>query len=267
MADNTEPKVTTVNGVRAVELFYRIIRDISSGNCAFYQSQTRLNTPGMGTLMPENFRDTAEITTQCIRLFELEYVQTLEAINKFIEREILFQWVSVYMPVKFLLQHEADKRIYDLATRFKVTPSKLCFALPVKLLNEENPVVSAAIKALRNHGFHFMLTDFGSAGCPLMKLSDYEVDYVVLSTEVTGYLGKSERSDSAVKSLIDFVRGLDVEPIADGVTGSAQAEKLYEFECMYCAGPLSGKYVAERYVRRRSDQLVEQENGEGQKEE
>ena len=110
-----------------------------------------------------------------------------------------------------------------------------------------------------------MITDFGSVGCPLMKLSDYEVDFAVLSAEVTGYLGKSERSDNAVKSLIDFVRGLDVEPIADGVTGSAQAEKLYEFECMYCAGPLSGKYVAERYVRRRSDQAVENAEKEEKK--
>ena len=39
----------TVDGVRAVEMYYRVIRDISSGSCAFYQSQTRLNTPGMGT--------------------------------------------------------------------------------------------------------------------------------------------------------------------------------------------------------------------------
>lgn len=257
-----QKKVTTVNGVRAVELFYRIIRDISSGNCAFYQSQTRLNTPGLGTLQPEEFRDTAEITTQCLRLFELEYLQVLEAINKFIEREILFQWVSVYMPVKFLNQPNADKKIYDMATRFKVTPSKICFALPVTLLNEDPATTSGTIKFLRNHGFHFMITDFGSAGCPLMKLSDFEVDYVVLSNEVTEYLGKSERSDSAVKSLIDFVRGLDVEPIADGVSGSAQAEKLYEFECNYCAGPLSGKYVAERYVRRRSDQAVEDANNE-----
>ena len=45
-------KQTTVNGVRAIELYYRVIREISSGATAFFQSQTRLNTPGLGTLMP-----------------------------------------------------------------------------------------------------------------------------------------------------------------------------------------------------------------------
>jgi len=31
-----------------------------------------------------------------------------------------------------------------------------------------------------------------------------------------------------------------------------QAEILYEFECHYCAGELAGKYMAERYIRRKS---------------
>ena len=41
--------------------------------------------------------------------------------------------------------------------------------------------------------------------------------------------------------------------VADGVFNSRQAETLYSFECSYCAGSLSGKYMAERYVRRRAE--------------
>ena len=94
-----------------------------------------------------------------------------------------------------------------------------------------------------------MLTDFGSISSPIMKLSEFEVDYVMLSPEITQYLGKDERSDSAVKSLIDFVSGLVAEPIADGISNVRQAESLYEFECEYCAGSLAGSYKAERFIR------------------
>ena len=75
----------------------------------------------------------------------------------------------------------------------------------------------------------------------------------MLSPEVSNYIGKGERSDNAVKSIIGFVNELGAEPVADGVFNSHQAETLYSFECAYCAGSLSGKYMAERYVRRRSD--------------
>jgi EAL domain-containing protein (putative c-di-GMP-specific phosphodiesterase class I) len=76
----------------------------------------------------------------------------------------------------------------------------------------------------------------------------------MLSPEIIGFLGKDERSDSAVKSLIDFCTDLGAEPIADGVFSSMQAEKLFSFECQYCAGSLAGKYNAERYVRKRGEE-------------
>ena len=248
----------TVDGVRAIELYYRIIRDISTGGCAFYQSQTRLNTPGMGTLMPENYRDVSEVTRQCISLFQLEYVQALEAVQKFTERELRFKWVSVYMPAKYLLEPGVEKSLIDVSERLEVPTTKVCFALGDKLFEETDPMIADNIKKLRNRGFHFMLTGFGGEGSPVMRLSEFEVDHVMLSPEITQYLGKDERSDNAVKALIDFASDLNAEPIADGVTNSRQAEKLYEFECLYCAGGLAGKYVAERYVRRRSDEAEDQ---------
>ncbi|MCR5143120.1 MAG: EAL domain-containing protein [Ruminococcus sp.] len=248
----------TVDGVRAVEMYYRVIRDISSGSCAFYQSQTRLNTPGMGTLMPENFRDVAEVTRQCISLFELEYVQALEAVQKFTERELRFKWVSVYMPPKYLLEPGVEKKLVDVTERLEVPTTKICFALSEKLFEETDHAISENIKKLRNRGFHFMLTDFGGEGSPVMRLSEFEVDHVMLSPEITRYIGRDERSNNAVKALIDFASDLNAEPIADGVQNVQQAERLYEFECMYCAGSLAGKYIAERYIRRRSEEAAEQ---------
>ena len=36
-------------------------------------------------------------------------------------------------------------------------------------------------------------------------------------------------------------------------TRGGSAELLYTFECTYCAGALAGKYMAEKYVRRKTD--------------
>ncbi len=242
---------TTVGGMRAVELYFRTIRNIAAGNTAFYQSQTRLNSPGLGVLMPENFRDVSEITQQCLNLFELELYQAMQAVSTFSERELSFNWISVYMPAKFLRDVEAENKIVDTSEKQGINSSQLCFALSEKLFEETDTVVADNIKKLRNRGFHFMLMDFGSISSPIMKLSEYEVDYVMLSPELTQYIGKGERSDSAVKSLIDFVSGLGAEPIADGISNVGQAEILYELDCQYCAGELAGKYMAERYIRRK----------------
>lgn len=246
-------KQTTVDGLRAVELQYRVIREISGGHVAFYQSQTHLNSPALGVLTPDKFRAVSEMTTQAVRLFYLELTQALDAAGKFTERELDFNWLSVYMPARFLAEEKGDKALAALCARHQVPTSRVCFELSETLLASNEPEYAAAITRMRNLGFHFMLTGFGATTCPMMRLSDFPVDYVMLSPEVTHYIGRDERSDNAVKSIIDFVNDLDAEPIADGVQNSRQAETFYSFECTYCAGSLAGKYMAERYVRRKSD--------------
>ncbi|MBR6101717.1 MAG: EAL domain-containing protein [Ruminococcus sp.] len=245
---------TLVGGLRAIELHYRPIRESSSGNTAFLQSQTRLNTPGLGTLMPENFRDVAEITNQCISLFDLELLQAMEAAERFVEREVVFGWLSVYMPAEYLRDIRAERNLMEFARRYNVHTNKICFAVSAKLLEEKDGRAATVMKNLRNRGFHFMLTGFGSDSCPMMKLSEFPVDYVLLSPEVTQFLGKTERSDGAVKSIVDFVSELDATAIADGVSSLQQAEKFFEFGCLYTAGSLSGKYVTEKYVRKKNDE-------------
>ncbi|WP_303825325.1 EAL domain-containing protein [Ruminococcus flavefaciens] len=244
---------TTVGGLRAVELNYRSIREISSGQTAFFQSRTMLNSPKLGVLSPDKYRDVCEMTNQADQLFRLELVQALEANATFYERELNFGWLSVYLPVRMLREKRTTKLATDYASRYQIPTTRICFELSEKLLFETDEQVPSTIQVMRNLGFHFMLTNFGGTSCPMMRLSDYPVDYVMLSPEVTNYIGRGERSDNAVKSIISFVNDIGSEPVADGVFNSRQAETLYSFECSYCAGSLSGKYMTERYVRRRTD--------------
>ncbi|MDD7515783.1 EAL domain-containing protein [Ruminococcus flavefaciens] len=244
---------TTVDGLRAVELYFRTIREISNGNTAFYQSQTRLNSPKLGVLSPDKYRDVCEMTSQADKLFQLEMLQTIEACRTFTERELNFGWISVYMPVRFLKNEQSAKAVAEICRKQEISTNKICFELSENLLAETDGKAAESILNMRNFGFHFMLTDFGGSYCPMMRLSNFSVDYVMLSPEVSNYIGRDERSDNAVKSIISFVNEIGSEPVADGVFNSRQAETLYSFECSYCAGSLSGKYMAERYVRRRAE--------------
>ena len=158
------------------------------------------------------------------------------------------------MPAEYLRDIRAERNLMEFCKRFEVHTNKVCFALSSKILEEQDGSASTVLRNLRNRGFHFMLMDFGAESCPMMKLSEFNVDYVMISPDVVQFLGKSDRSDSAVKSLIDFIIELDANPIADGVMNSRQAEALFGFNCNYCAGALTGKYVAERYIRRKNDE-------------
>jgi len=235
---------TTVGGLRAVQLRYRPIRNIATGETVFYQSRTQLNTPGLGTLMPENFRDIADMSSQGTQLFLLELVQAIQTHQELVEREINFEWLSVYMPVHYLLQIACDRALMENCRKYELMYNRLCFALSGKLLLEKDNIASRMIRILHGYGFHFMLMDFGTKNCPVMRLADFPVDYVMLSPELTYNLSRDHRAHSIVGSAVSLVNDIGAVPVADGVTASHQAEAFYEFGCPFCAGGLAGDYMA-----------------------
>ena len=240
---------TKVGGLRAVEMQYRIIREFESGETAFLQSKTRLNTPGLGTMVPETFRSVAELSNQCLTLFEFELLQATEAVKNLRERDYYFRWLSVYMPLRFLSSKGAQQKLMNYMDDTGTDTNRICFELSPAVLVEGNSRHSMMIEQLRNRGFHFMIPEFGGANSPLMRLAYFPVDFVMMSQEINGYLNKGERSLSAVGSVVDFIDGMGAVAIADGVSSAEQAELLYQAECKYGAGSLAGKYMAERYLR------------------
>ena len=251
MSDTSRP--TTVGGLRAIELQYRVIRNIATGQPAFFQSRTQLNTPGLGTLMPENFRRIADMSSQGTELFLLELTQAIQAHLIFTEREMQFDWISVYMPVHYLQQIACDRVLMEMCRKYELPYNRLCFAMPETLLLEKDNIAAKTIRILHGYGFHFMLTNFGSRSCPVLRLADFPVDYVLLSPELTHFLSRDHRAHSAVGSVVSLVNDIGAVPIADGVSASHQAEIFHEFGCTYCAGDLAGVYLPEIKIRRNTE--------------
>ncbi len=244
---------TTANGVRAIELFYHDIKRTSDGETRFMRSQMRLNGPSMGVLMPANYQPVSELSDQCVQLFELGFVQLLQAVSKFSERELTFDWLSLYMPIRFMKRGDAIKTVSDLCTRFKIKSDKICFEVSETLLDETDGTAAEFIDTMRERGYHFLLSEFGGSSCPVLRLSEFPVDYVILSAEAARSVCRSERSQNNVSSLISLVDDLGAESVADGTENSAQTEKLFDCGCSYYTGEFAGSYKAERYVRRRTE--------------
>lgn len=253
MSDRSKKREnTTVDGVRAIELMYRAIRRTDDDGQAFYRTNMRLNSPNMGTMMPDRYLSVLDSTDRCISVFNLALVQLIQASEKFSERGIDFKWCSMYMPLRLLRKNDCQKTVSEIIGEYSIFPENICFELPVSLLYEEDGCCAESIRNMRKRGFHFMLPGVGGDGFPLMKLADFELDYILLDSRLTDMLGVSERSDSCVKSIISFISELDAEPVADGVSSSEQTAKLYDLECSFYTGDYAGNYMLERFVRKKS---------------
>ena len=93
---------STIGGLRAIQLSFRPMREISSGRSVSYLSRTQLNTPELGTLMPETFRQAAEYSGQSKKLFQLELLQLAEAIDALTVYGKILHWISPDRPLSIL---------------------------------------------------------------------------------------------------------------------------------------------------------------------
>jgi EAL domain-containing protein (putative c-di-GMP-specific phosphodiesterase class I) len=145
------------------------------------------------------------------------------------------------------------KRVNEIAEKYSASPDKVCFEFSVALLDEKDSRCANSIHSLRQAGYHTMLTEVGGDSCPMMKLAAYNLDYIMLDGVISAMIGKGERADSCVKSMIAFVNDYGAEAIAADVSDGDTAETLSDFDCLYYTGDYAGNFVLERYIRRKAD--------------
>ena len=257
LEENRE-NITTVDGVRAIEMRYRPIFDTDTKEPAFYQSSIRLNSAEMGVLLPERFMPVLESCDRCISVFKLALLQTIKAGEKFAERELDFGWISVFMPLWLLQRNYCISILNDFMSQIKADTSKICLEIPAVVVNEGNEHCFEAVKKLRKSGFHTMITGLDDS-FSMFGLAELEPEYIMLDQRVTEGIGEDKRRDACIKSLISFIDDLDAYAVAAGVSSPNDADKLYDMNCPYYtvsenSGERGGSFMLERFVRRRTQE-------------
>lgn len=251
-----ENAAATVDGVRAIELRYRSVWSASEKLPIFYQSSIRLNSPDMGVLLPERFMPVLESDDKCVSVFKLALLQSLKTADKLVEREIDFDWISVFVPIRLLNKKDCVRTIREFVGKMGGIPRKICFELPAGIMEESGGVCFDSLKQLRKAGYHTMLTGVDGENVPLFKLSEIEAEYVMLNDNFVRRLGKNDRSDDCIRSLISVIGDMGSEPIATGISTSEAADSLYELGCSYFtadenSADFSGKFMSDRFIRKK----------------
>ena len=189
-----------------------------------------------------------------LKLFLLFLLQTVKAAEKFNDRGLDFDWVSVFIPQMLLGKSNCDKTVRDFTAKIEAIPQGICFELPESVLADSGSCES--IKQLRKAGYHIMLTGVDSERFPLFRLAELEPEYVMLNESITRRLGKDYDTDSCISTLTSFISGLGAETIAAGVPSAEEANELSELGCSYFTGSengmFSGKFVPDRFIRRKN---------------
>ncbi|MDD6268468.1 MAG: EAL domain-containing protein [Oscillospiraceae bacterium] len=242
---------TTVDGVRAIEIYYRPVKETAGNETVFYQSQIRFNAPSMGVLPPARYAAVLEASPQSVKIFELAFRQFLKALNKFSQRGVQYDWISIAMPVRYLKKPDCVQSVAAMCKSEIMKHERICFEISPSVLEETDGYAASAIKELVDNDFHVMITGIGGS-CPVLKLGDFPADFFMLSPLAATVSSDNAKAFSCAKAVIDLINELGSDAIICDVVEKSQLKELKELECTYYTGKLSGTFMAERYVRARN---------------
>ncbi len=118
-------------------------------------------------------------------------------------------------------------------------------------------LIEKVASRLRKEGFICEMDDFGSAYSSLNSLKSIHVDVVKLDLRFLGGEEEGKRSKIILSSVIEMVKRLGMEVIAEGVESKEQADMLLEFGCELMQGYYFSKPVPEEeYARMLSGEVA-----------
>src|SRR5690606_36453366 len=109
------------------------------------------------------------------------------------------------------------------------------------LLMERPEDVGKMLHLLKGRGVSIYLDDFGTGFSSFSYLSRFPLDVIKIDAAFVGRIGRTEKDDSIVISMIELARNLDMRTIAEGVESARQLEFLRAHACDGIQGYYYGK--------------------------
>lgn len=168
-------------GIKPMELKYSTLTLVDEKSIASYRSILQINSIDLGAMLPDQYRAIANRTMQGTKLAQWNLEKVIDKINKLINEQIPFDWISVSLPKRMLLK---DDGLWYIKTLFENKKfehqEKLCLEFSTEILYENYDIVLPALKRFKELDLKLAISDFGDEFCPTGRINGLPVDMILL---------------------------------------------------------------------------------------
>jgi EAL domain-containing protein (putative c-di-GMP-specific phosphodiesterase class I) len=133
-------------------------------------------------------------------------------------------------------------RTVDLLREYHLRPRQIVLeAREATLLGDDADTVLRSVRALRRVGVRIALDNFGTGSNALSLLTDVGADVLKLDGGLALPAGASEADTRVARALVLLAHALNMEVVAERVTGLEQLRRLRAAGCDMVQGHLVGR--------------------------
>jgi EAL domain-containing protein (putative c-di-GMP-specific phosphodiesterase class I) len=190
----------------------------------------RWDHPERGRLLPTEFLPLAEETGLLLPIGEWVLQTAAEQIATW-ARTGFDLGVQINLSDRELNDPRTLELIEATTARTGIDPSKLEIEITERAAAADLARTIETVRAIRAHGTHVSLDDFGTGFCSLTWLQQIPVDAVKLDQTFTMRLGEHPASTAIVTSVLRLSAALGLTTVAEGVETADQLAQLRDLGC------------------------------------
>jgi diguanylate cyclase (GGDEF)-like protein len=207
------------------------------------EALVRWNHPTRGRIEAGEFIPVAEETGVIVPIGDWVLQQACAATRKWIDDGVVGQRFAVHVNVSRLQLSSSAfvNRVVDLLRDYRLRPRQIVLEAREATLLGDSADVVRSVRALRRVGVRIALDNFGTGSNALSLLTDVGADVLKLDGGLALPSGASDADTRVVRALVLLAHALNMEVVAERVTGLEQLRRLRAAGCDLVQGHLVGK--------------------------
>lgn len=227
-----------------LSMVFQPIHDLELDRVTGFEALTRWQHPKRGFISPGEFIALAEETSLILPVGHYALTKTSQALAKLIQASGSEQRRQLWASVNVSARQSAVPDFADLVKREldAVGIATAQFKLEItESLTLDFERVSGLLERCRTLGIGVALDDFGTGHSNLSRLHTLQFDTVKLDQSFVRQMLNQPRCAELVKAIVQMVKALGADVVAEGVETMDQARFLQSIGCRYLQGYLIGK--------------------------
>ncbi len=238
---------------RRIEIEFQPVFSALDSAIVGAEALVRWNHPTRGRIDPAMFVSIAEESGAIGRLGELVLVQAMAETQRWIEHGLIGADFAIHVNVSHMQLASASfvNLVLALLREHRLAPAQLVLETREAALLSRNVEVERSVRALRRLGIRVAIDNFGTGANALSVLTDIGADVLKLDGSLALPSGSSDSDARLVRAIVLLAHALDMQVVAERVSGPEQLRRLRASGCDQLQGNLLGEPMsAERFSER-----------------
>lgn len=234
-------------------LYFQPQVSLTDGRVTGAEALIRWQHPHHGLLLPAAFLSALEpsAVAEAVGGWVLDHACAQGALWRRTDPEFC---ISVNLSVSQFRHGNLPAQVAAVLAQYGLPPEALELEITENIILDQQERILTQLCQIRETGVRLSFDDFGTGFASLNLLRNFPVSHIKIDKGFTQAMQTSAKDRAIVKGLIQMVRDLGLEIIAEGVESDAAAAFLRQYGCHKGQGyhfgkPCSAGHFAQRYLR------------------